>query len=190
VYFTYLQAGELATPEGDARAARYNVGGLWPSAYFDGASRAPQVSEPDSFYAIFANMADGARSQPTVLEMSLDTLLTSADSAQVQIGVHITPTDSVVDRMSGLRLVTVLFQDSVPYDQFGDTLYLRGVVRCVVGDTWGVPVHLTFGAGYDTTIVAPTATGWQPRLLGVAAFVQDTADMQVLQSVVKYRIEN
>jgi hypothetical protein len=189
VYITYFQVSEMATPEGDARAARYNVGGLWPSAYFDGTSRAPQVTETDSFYSVFADMADGARSQRTVLEMSLDTLLTHADSAQVQIGIRITPTDSALDRMAGLRLVTVLFQDSVPYDQFGDTLYARSVVRRVIGDTWGVPVQLSFGTEFDTMIATPTAADWPPRLLGVAAYVQDTSDMHVLQSVVKYRIE-
>lgn len=188
MFFGHFGAGSpsgFITPAGTERERWYGVS--WqPSAVFDGRP-GPQVQEPDSFYPVYRDMIDGARSRRTVLEMVLDTALTKADSAQVSIGVRIEPTDSVVDEMAHLALVAVVFEDSVPYECLGDTLYAWRVVRRVLSDTWGIPVSLRFGTAFETTLVAPNP-GWRPGLIGVAAFVQDTASKQVLQSAARLKL--
>lgn len=185
VHITWYQAYEpleIATPEGDARSVRYNVAGTWPSAYFDGFDKAPQVS--DSFYYVYRDFVDLARSHATVLEMSLDPSTTVLDSTTMRVGVHITPTDSTIDAARGLMLVAVVFEDSAPYYSAlrGDTAYARFCARKVLGGTWGVPVSFTFGTDFDTVLTTPIGS-WRPEHLGVAVFVQDTATNRVLQSV-------
>lgn len=185
VHVTWYQAFgplEIATPEGDARSVRYNVAGLWPSVYFDGFDKAPQIS--DSFYTVYRDFVDLARSRATVLEMSLDPATTVLDSATMGIGVHITPTDSSLDAARGLMLVAVVVEDSAPYYSplRGDTAYARFCARKVVGDTWGIPVSLKFGTDFDTVLTTSIGS-WRPERLGVAVFVQDTATNRVLQSV-------
>ncbi|MEO0085739.1 MAG: hypothetical protein ABIK37_03820 [candidate division WOR-3 bacterium] len=188
VFFGYFGAGsppEFMTGAGTERERWYGVS--WqPSAVFDGRP-GPQVQEPDSFYAVYRDMIDGARSRKTVLEMALDTALTRADPGQVSIGVRIEPTDSVVDQMSHLSLMVVVFEDSVPYEYLGDTLHAWRVVRRVLSDTWGIPVSLRFGVPFETTLVASNP-GWRPAHVGVAAFVQDRESKQVLQSTARLRL--
>jgi len=184
-YYGSTSPPELRTAAGEQRERWYNLS-AWPSAVFDGRP-GPQVVEPDSFYPVYRDMIDGARAQTTVLELALDTALTRADSAQVSIGVRIEPTDSVVDAMAQLALVAVVFEDSVPYEFLGDTLPAWNVVRRVLSDTWGIPVSLRFGVPFETTLVVPNS-GWRPKLVGAAAFVQDTATKQVLQSVLRRRL--
>lgn len=145
------------------------------------------MQEPDSFYAVYRDMIDGARSRKTVLEMALDTALTKADSAQVSLGVRVEPTDSAVDQLSHLTLVAVIFEDSLPYEFLGDTVHAWRVVRRVFSDTWGIPVNLRFGVPFETTLVAPNP-GWRPAHVGVAAFVQDRESKQVLQSTARLRL--
>jgi hypothetical protein len=188
VHFVWFQPpnhDELRTVEGEARSARYNVGGFWPSAFFDGFYRAPQIQ--DSFFGVYDNMIGQARSLTTVLEMSLDSATTRLDSTQIRIGVHITPTDSAVDAMGSLMLVAVVIEDSAPYSSLsGDTAYARFCARGVIGGTWGVPVALHFGTDFDTVLTTPAST-WNPSHLGAAVFVQDTSNLRVLQSVGKLR---
>lgn len=182
---------ELQTGAGEARSARYNVGDLWPSAFFDGSYRAPQEQDTSRFYYLFSGMVDQARSQPTVLEMTLDTADTRIDSTQANIRVRITPTDSAVNRMNTLMLVTVIYEDSAPYysQLQGDSSYARFCVRRVLGDTWGIPLHLRFGEDFDTLLTTPLGD-WNRARLGAAVFVQDTTSMHVLQSVVKRKFED
>ncbi len=162
-----------------------------PWAFFDG-NRSPQVTEPDSFYNWYRDMIDGARAQPTVLEMWLDSAVTAIEPPVVRVGIHLFPQDTAADRMENLVLVAVLFEDSIPYESGihqGDTAYARMVVRNVIADTWGIPVTLEYGVEFDTTFEAALGD-WRQDKLGVAAFVQDTATKQVLQSVVKYRLSD
>jgi len=194
VHFVWYQSPdhpELSTPAGDERskAEKYDVGGFWPTAFFDGFYRAPQVS--DSFYEIYDNMVGQARALTTVLEMSLDSATTRLDSTELSIGVHVTPTDSVVDRMNGLMLVAVVYEDSAPYYSMlrQDTAYARYCARRVIGDTWGIPLALRFGVNYDTVLTTPLGA-WNRPHLGVAVFVQDTGSLRVLQSVGKTRLGN
>jgi hypothetical protein len=179
----------LSTAAGDVRAARYNVAGFWPTAFFDGFYRAPQIT--DSFYGVYDGMIGQARSLTTVIEMALDSTTTRLDSAELSIGVHITPTDSAVDQMNGLMLVAVIYEDSAPYYSMlqGDTAYARFCVRRVIGDTWGVPLELHFGDDYDTVLSTPLGA-WNRSHLGAAVFVQDTSSLRVLQSVGKTRLGN
>uniref|UniRef100_A0A7C4GC57 Uncharacterized protein n=1 Tax=candidate division WOR-3 bacterium TaxID=2052148 RepID=A0A7C4GC57_UNCW3 len=190
MFFGYFGAGspaEFITPAGAERERWYNV--TWqPSAVFDGRP-GPQVQQPDSFYPVYRDMIDAARSRKTVLEMTLDPDLTRADSAQVSIGVRIEPTDSLIDAMANLALVAVVFEDSLPYEYLGDTLHAWRVVRRVLSDTWGIPVSLRLGTVFETTLVVPNP-GWRPRLTGVAAFVQNTESKQVLQSAARLRLGN
>ncbi len=171
------------------RAARYNVAGFWPTAFFDGFYRAPQIT--DSFYGVYDGMIGQARSLTTVMEMSLDSATTRLDSTELSIGVHITPTDSAVDKMKGLMLVAVVHEDSAPYYSMlqEDTAYARFCVRRVIGDTWGVPLTLSFGADFDTVLTTPLGA-WERSRLGVAVFVQDTSSLRVMQSVGKLRLGN
>lgn len=180
---------ELSTGAGDARAIRYNIAGFWPTTFFDGFYRAPQVTETDSFYGVYRNMADQARSISSILQMSLDTATTKLDSTRLYVGVHITPTDSAVDRVSTLMLSAVVYEDSAPfYSQIGgDTLYARFCGRCVIGDTWGVPLTLHFGTDYDTVLSTPLDTTWIRSRLGVVVLVQDTSSLRVMQSVARGR---
>ena len=192
MHITWYQAYEpleITTPDGDARSVRYNVAGTWPSAYFDGFDKAPQLT--DSFYSVYRDFVDLARSSPTVLEMSLDSATTTLDSTTMSVGVHITPTDSTLDAARGLMLVAVVFEDSAPYYSSlrNDTAYARFCAREVIGDTWGVPVSFKFGTDFDTVLTASIGS-WRPEHLGVAVFVQDTATNRVLQSVGKRRFEN
>lgn len=170
----------FSTPAGRAREEWYQVG-VEPTAVFDG-RLGPQVPQPDSFYPVYRDMIDGARSRPTSVEMELDTALTRADSQQVTLALRIVPTDSSLDTAGNLRLVAVVYEDSVPYDFMGDTLYARLVTRAVVADTFGIPLALKFGQEFETTLVVPVQ-GWSPARLGSAVFVQDRASKAVLQSV-------
>lgn len=192
MHFVWFQAPshvELQAPEAEERSSRYDVGGFWPTAFFDGFYRAPQIQ--DSFYQVYDDMIVQARSQTTVLEMSLDSAKTGLDSIQISVGVHITPTDSVVNAMGSLMLVAVVYEDSVPYISLlsPDTVYARFCARHVIGGTWGIPVTLRFGADFDTVLTAPNST-WNRSRLGVAVFVQDTSSLRVLQSVGKSRLGN
>lgn len=192
MHFVWYQSPghpELSTADGDARATRYNVGGFWPTAFFDGFYRAPQVS--DSFYSHYHDMVEQARSQKTILEMSLDSAATRLDSTELSVGVHITPTDSAVDAMASLMLVAVVFEDSAPYYSVlrQDTAYARFCARRVIGDTWGIPLALHLGADFDTVLTTPFGD-WNRSRLGAAVFVQDTSSLRVLQSVGKLRIGN
>ena len=183
---------ELQTPEGEERSKRYNVGGAWPTAFFDGFYRAPTVSHTDSFYGVYDNMVGQARALTTVLEMSLDSAATRLDSTELSIGVHITPTDSAVNAMSSLMLVAVIYEDSVPYISLlsGDTVYARFCARHVVGDTWGMPVTLSLGTDYDTVLATPLDPVWNRSRLAAAVFVQDTSSLRVLQSAGRPRFGN
>lgn len=191
MHFVWYQSPdhpELSTAAGDERSKpeKYNVGGFWPTAFFDGFYRSPQIS--DSFYEVYDNMIGQARSLTTVLEMSLDSATTRLDSTELSIGVRITPTDSAVDTMSSLMLVAVVYEDSVPYvSMLGDTAYARFCARCVIGDTWGVPLTLRLGTDYDTVLTTPLGA-WNRSHLGAAVFVQDTSSLRVLQSVGRPRL--
>lgn len=192
VHFVWYQSPghpELSTPAGDVRATRYSVGGLWPTAFFDGINKAPQLS--DSFYQVYDDMIAGARSDSAVLEMSLDSVATRLDSAELSIGVHITPTDSAVNAMASLVLVAVVYEDSAPYYSpiRGDTGYARFCARRVIGDTWGIPMTLRFGTDFDTVLTTPLGA-WNRSRLGAAVFVQDTSSLRVLQSVGRLRFGN
>ena len=191
MHFVWYQSPnhpELATAAGDERSKRYNVGGFWPAAFFDGFYRAPTVSVLDSFYGVYDNMVGQARALTTVLEMSLDSATTRLDSTKLSIGVHITSTDSTVNAMNSLMLVAVIYEDSTPYRSQvgGDTAYARYCARCVIGDTWGVPLRLHFGTDFDTVLNTSLGT-WNRSRLGAAVFVQDTSSLRVLQSVGKLR---
>jgi len=182
---------ELSTGAGDERSkpGKYNVAGFWPTAFFDGFYRAPQVS--DSFYEVYDNMVGQARSLTTAMEMSLDSATTRLGTTELSIGVHITPTNAAVDTMSGLMLVAVVYEDSAPYYSMlrQDTAYVRYCARRVIGDTWGVPLKLSFGQEYDTVLTTPLGA-WNRSHLGAAVFVQDTSSLRVLQSVGKQRFGN
>ncbi len=153
--------------------------------YFDGGDAAAQ----ETLYDAFRTRIEGARSQKTMLEMSLDTAGTRIEAPDVRIGVHISPVDTLIDAMENLMLVAVLFEDSIAHPGFsGDTVYVP-IVRDVIGGAWGVPVHLRYATEFDTVLEA-TLGNWREGYMGVAVFVQDTATKQVLQSVIARKIGN
>ncbi|MGQ9677897.1 MAG: hypothetical protein ACUVUD_01265 [bacterium] len=183
-YFAELHP-DLESDAGRLRADWYGVEPtLLPLTFFDGTGRAPAVTIPDSFYSVYQNMTDGARARKTFLDIKLDS--TAVDREQVAIRVRIESTDSTVERMSDLRLVALIYEDSVPYYSLlrGDTVFISRVVRTVVGDGFGVPVHLIFGVSYDTLLLVPIQ-GWNIDRVGVAVAVQDGATRAVYQSAIK-----
>jgi hypothetical protein len=163
---------------------RYHVDSMWPSAFFDGPDRAPMTGY--RFYEIYDSMVRQARSRTTVLELSLVPALTRLDSTGVSIGVHVTPTDSAVDSMTNLALVTVVYEDSAPYLWSGYPHYIRFCAREAIGGTWGIPLTLKLGTEYDTVLTTPLGD-WDRSHLGAAVFVQDTSSLRVIQSVAKRR---
>ncbi|MEO0079421.1 MAG: hypothetical protein ABIK44_01930 [candidate division WOR-3 bacterium] len=187
IYYSSLSQPELVTPAGEGRSRWYGVS-LWPTAFFSG-RRQEQITSPDSFYAAYQAEFLGARSRTTVLAMALDSATTLIDSQRVSIGVRVHPTDTVANRLTGVNLVGIVFEDSVPYYSplRGETVYASVAVRQVIGDTWGVPIRLSFGADLDTVLTTPTGS-WRFDKVGVAAFVQDTTTKEVLQAVMKRRI--
>jgi hypothetical protein len=190
IYYTGESHPELSSLAGRARGEWYGVGLEAPLAFFDGTSRAPQITVPDSFYPVYRDMIDATRSQPTCLEIEVDSIATVIDPTVLQLRLRITPTDSVVDTMTSLRLVAIVYEDSLPYYSFliGDTVYAPMVVRQVVGDSFGIPLHLKFGRDFDTTVVTGVR-GYNINRVGVVVSVQDFISKSVLQSLVKWRIK-
>ncbi len=191
VYVIYYEMHpELESPEGKARANWYGKGVESPLAFWDGTRRSPQVVIPDSFYPLYKSLTDAARAQKTILEIGIDSLTTTIDSAGLRIGVHITPTDSAVDTMKSLRLVAVVYEDSLPYYSLaqGDTVYSSTTVRQIVGGGFGIPLELKFGGDFDT-ILHTAASRYNITRVGAAVFVQDFETRAVLQSAGKRRIK-
>lgn len=189
IYYLSESHPELECAPGRARGRWYGVEPtLLPLAFFDGTGRAPQVTVPDSFYPVYRDMIEGARSHPTFLEVAVES--GAADTNGVALRVRIEPTDSVVDTMRNLRLVAVVYEDSVGYYSMlrGDTVYVPRVVRAVVGDSAGLPLRLRFGAVCDTLVYLP-GRGWRLDHLGCAVAVQDGVSRAVFQSAVVRRWE-
>ncbi len=191
VYYLAEMHPELESRAGRARAEWYGVGLQAPLAFFDGTGRSPQIPVPDSFYPVYRDMIDGARAQKTFLEMSLDSAITGIDPTLLHLGIRITPTDSSVDTMTTLRLVAVVYEDSVPYYSMlqGDTVFSPRTVRQVIGDSFGIPVRLKFGQDFDTLLVAPV-NGYNIEKVGVAVSVQNSVTRAVYQSLLKERLKN
>jgi len=168
-----------------ARAQWYGYGlGFEPATYFDGTDAAGQ----ETLYSALRARIEAARSRKTMLEMELDTAVTGIVGTEVRVGVRIIALDTLVDKMAGLMLVPVLFQDSVGHEIWGtqDTMYVP--IACdVIGGPWGVPVSPRYAVEFDTVLTA-TLGNWRTDRLGVAVFVQDTATRAVMQSVVTRKI--
>ncbi len=190
IYYSAETHPQLSSPAGNARNEWYGVGLEAPLAFFNGSLRSPQVTIPDSFYPVYRDMIDAARSRKTFLEMELDSIHTSIDSATLRLRVRIIPTDSVIDTMTSLRLVAIVYEDSVPYYSLliGDTTYAPMTVRQVIGDSFGIPINLKFGEDFDTLLVT-NVRDYQKTHVGVAVSVQDLSTKAVLQSVTKRRVE-
>ncbi|MEO0004473.1 MAG: hypothetical protein ABIK49_00525 [candidate division WOR-3 bacterium] len=190
IYYSGETHQQLASRAGKARSEWYGVGLEAPLAFFDGTLRSPQITVPDSFYPVYKDMIDAARSRKSWLEMVIDSTSTTIDSATLQIRISITPTDSVIDTVTSLRLVAIVYEDSVPYYSFlvGDTTYSPMTVRQVIGDSFGIPINLRFGQDFDT-LLATSVSGYNPDRVGVVVSVQDFATKAVLQTAVKRRIK-
>ncbi|GEM_PF-736500 len=189
VYYTGVTHPELVSPGGNARAEWYGVGFYSPVAFFDGIARAPQVTVPDSFYSVYRDMIEGARAQKAMMEIRVDSC--RIDASRMRVWLHITPTDSSLDTMSSLRLLAVVFEDSVPYYSYlrEDTVFSPLTARQVLGDSFGVPVRLKFGQVFDTLLTAEVA-GYNINRTGIVVSVQSFATKVVYQSVVRWRIRN
>ncbi len=187
VYYTGVTHPELVSPGGNARAEWYGVGFFTPLAFFDGTTRAPQVTMPDSFYSVYRDMIEGARVQKAMMEIMVDSC--QIDTNRMRVWIHITPTDSSLDTIGELRLVMVVFEDSVPFYSYlrEDTVFSPATVRQVLGNGYGVPVRLRFGQEFDTLLTAEVV-GYNINRTGIVVFVQSFATRAVYQSVVRWRI--
>lgn len=187
IYYDSELLPQLASPAGKARAEWYGVGGERPLAFFDGTIRSPQVTLPDSFYPVYRDMVDASRARKTMLEMRIDSA--AIDSSRLTVRLIITPTDSSADTITSLRLVAIVFEDSVPYYSVlrTDTFYSPMTVRTVIGDSFGIPLRVRFGQDFDTVLSTPVPD-WNPNHTGIAVTVQNLANRTALQTAVKWRI--
>jgi hypothetical protein len=188
IYYDAETHPELASRAGIARAEWYGTGVERPLAFFNGTLRSPQITLPDSFYPVYRDMVDAARARKTVLEMVIDSC--AIDSTTLTLRLKFTPTDSSIDTMTALRLVAIVFEDSVPYYSFliGDTFYAPMTARKVIGDSFGIPFACQFGQDRDT-ILTTTITDYNINRIGVAVAVQDLSTRAIIQSAIKWRIK-
>ncbi|MGB9742222.1 MAG: hypothetical protein ACPL0F_03570 [bacterium] len=188
IYYDPETHPELGSLAGIARAEWYGTGMERPLAFFNGTFRSPQITLPDSFYPVYRDMIDAARARKTVLEMMIDHW--AIDSASLTIELKLTPTDSSIDTLTTLRLVAIVFEDSVPYYSFliGDTFYSPMTVRQVIGDSFGLPFTCRFGQDWDTVLTTPV-TGYNINRVGIVVSVQNLETREVIQTAIKWRIK-
>lgn len=177
----------FANSDGKARHQFYNITEE-PTSYFSGGERISPVECPnaDSYYVRYQDNILGARSQATSLTMEFDTAITKIDSNQINIGLNVTPTESLPDR-ANLRLFVVIYEDSAFYlSSFPphDINHSLFVVRKILPDTLGLNLTVDFPNSFDTTFTTP-AENWDKAQIGVASFVQNIQTKEVLQAVVK-----
>jgi hypothetical protein len=160
----------LGTAETDARCKYYGVSG-YPTCLFDGQHK---TAGPQDFYEAYHDSfeVESARRTPVVLGLTVSP----------QTGVATVKARALSAVPSPLVLQTVVISDSLYYrgpfqswwrfvaldmipDQNGDTLTL------VPGDSLVTRLR--------SIVVQP---GWNPQKLYVAAFVQNPANKEVLQS--------
>ncbi len=178
------ESDTFRNPESKARNRLYEPG-IEPSCIFDGGSPV-MVQNPDSFYARYHDQILGARSQVTSLTMEFDTAITKIDASQINIGLNVTPTESLSDP-ANLRLFIAVYEKITPYLSIfspEDTLYSLFVVRRILPDTLGLSLTVDFPNSFDTTFTA-MLENWDKAQIGVAAFVQNIETKKVLQAVVK-----
>jgi hypothetical protein len=179
----HSQAGDtFLNVESKERGSYYNYG-VEPSAVFDGGT--PYFIE-GNYYTLYQDQILGARSQATSLTMEFDTANTKMDTNQINIGLNITPTESLPDR-ANLRLFVVVYEKTANYlSAFPphDTLHSLFVARKMLPDTLGVNLTVDFPGSFDTTFVT-TVGNLDKTQIGVASFVQNIQTKEVLQSIVK-----
>ena len=178
------ESDTFRNPESKARGRLYNPG-IEPSCIFDGGSPV-SVQNPDSFRFRYQDQILGARSRPTSLTMEFDIVKTKIDSTQLNIGLNVTPTESLPD-LSNLRLFIVVYEKITPYLSFFppfDTLHSLFVVRKILPDTLGSNLTIDFPNSFDTTFVT-SVENWDKTQIGVASFIQNIQTKQILQAVVK-----
>ena len=177
----------FANSDGKARHQFYNITEE-PTSYFSGGGKISPVEcpNPDSYYVRFQDNILGARSRATSLTMEFDTATTKIDTNQINIGINITPTESLPDR-ANLRLFVVIYEDSAFYHSSFppfDSMHSLFVVRKILPDTLGLNLTVAFPNSFDTTLTNPLGS-WDKDQIGIAAFVQNIQTKEVLQAVVK-----
>jgi hypothetical protein len=180
-------ADTFATNDGKARRQLYSVTEE-PTSFFSGGERISPVECPnaDSYYVRYQDNILGARSQATSLTMGFDTANTKIETNQINIGLNITPTESLPDR-ANLRLFVVVYEKIANYlSAFPphDTMHSLFVVRKILADTSGLNLTVDFPSSFDTTLTT-TVGNWDKTQIGVASFVQNIQTKEVLQVVVK-----
>lgn len=180
-------ADTFATSDGKARRQLYSVAEE-PTSFFSGGERISPVECPnaDSYYVRYQDNILGARSQATSLTMEFDTANTKIDTNQINIGLNITPTESLPDR-TNLRLFVVVYEKTANYlSAFPphDTMHSLFVVRKILPDTLGLNLTVDFPGSFDTTFTTQLEN-WDKIQIGIASFVQNIQTKEVLQAVVK-----
>ena len=108
------ESDTFRNPESKARSRLYEPG-IEPSCVFDGGSPV-MVQNPDSFYVRYKDHILGARSQVTSLTMEFDTAITKIDASQINIGLTVTPTESLPDP-ANLKLFIAVYEKYHPMFQ-------------------------------------------------------------------------
>jgi hypothetical protein len=159
-----------------------------PTLYFCGGEKISPVEcpNPDSYYVRYQDNINGARSRATSLTMEFDTTTTKIDTNQINIGINVTPTESLPDQ-ANLRLFVVIYEDSAFYlSSFPpfEPKHSLFVVRKILPDTLGLNLTVEFPNSFDTTFTYPVGN-WDKAQIGIASFVQNIQTKEVLQAVVK-----
>lgn len=121
---------------------------------------------------VYRDMVDATRARKTMLELPIHS--TGIDPSRLPLQLSLTPTDPSVDTITTLRLVAIIFEDSVPYYSFlmGTTFYSPMTVRAIIGDSMGIPFNCRLGMEFDTLLTTPV-TGLNINRTGIAVSVQN-----------------
>ncbi|MEO0109081.1 MAG: hypothetical protein ABIK62_07960 [candidate division WOR-3 bacterium] len=177
-------AGDTISPAYvEKRCSRYYSGGGEPATVFDGYGPV-RTASPEENLETFRNhiLVCRSRSPKVQLHLTGDVSLNRGRAVIQVCGLDSAPA-------GGLRLFTAVVEDSVCFKLSGayETLF-NHVLRLMLPNEDG---RLVTNVGRDTFAVAEEfalAPEWNPRMLGIVAFVQDTTTNQVLQTSLVRRL--
>ncbi len=154
-------------PFTDDRAEWYGVHEA-PTAFFDGVSKVFGAPGDGEYQSMFT----GIRINPSPIEICLESSVIGTVGE-----IHLST--AVVEPLTEdtLRILTILYEDSVDFIQSGahDSIF-NHVVRAVLPDAEGI----TCNSEIDTTL--SFVNRWDPKMIGLVAFVQNIRTKEILNS--------
>lgn len=155
-----------------------------PAVLFDGTGPV-WTTDPSEDYATYKNYLIGRRGKKSALRMALTTQL-RADTVIAQ--TTIAAIDSIT--ANDLRLLIVLYEDSVRFHLIGasDSIFNR-VMRLMIPDENGIACTLNFGDSLNKEVRFNLNQTLKQNQLGLVAFVQDFTTKEVLQAILRKKLE-